>query len=96
MVQTGQMGLSMPDNKYITRLNVRMALSLGTRVRFLIQYDSMGGWEHLFSMSGENMKSFTVPIRPRRCDHFRLRMEGSGEARIYSIAKTIEQGSDMR
>ena len=96
MVQTGQMGLSMPDNKYITRLNVRMALSLGTRVRFLIQYDSMGKWEHLFSMSGENMKSFTVPIRPRRCDHFRLRIEGTGEARIYSVAKTIEQGSDMR
>lgn len=96
MVQTGQMGLSMSDNKYITKLNIRMAISLGTRVRFLIQYDSMGGWEHLLSMSGSNMRSFMVPVRPRRCDHFRLRIEGSGEARIYSIAKTIEKGSDIR
>lgn len=92
--QTGVLGLAMPDNKYISRLNIRMSLALGTRVRFLIQYDSVGSWHHLSSMSGTSLQSFTVPIRPRRCDHFRLRIEGIGEARIYSIAKTIEQGSD--
>jgi hypothetical protein len=71
-----------------------MAASFGTRIRFLVQYDSIGGWKELYAMSGVTMKSFTVPIRPRRCDHFRLRIEGMGDARIYSIAKTMEQGSD--
>ncbi len=94
MTQTGPIGTDMPDMKYISKLTVRMSLALGTRVRFLVQYDSMGGWEHLCTITGTNLRSFSIPIRPRRCDHLRLRIEGEGDARIYSIAKTIEQGSD--
>jgi hypothetical protein len=95
MAETGPIGTSMPDMKYISRLVIRMSLNIGTRVRFLAQYDSMGSWEHLGQLTGTNMRSFSIPIRPRRCDHFRLRIEGEGEARIYSITKTIEQGSDI-
>ena len=45
-------------------------------------------------MTGSSLRSFSVPIRPRRCDHLRLRVVGEGEAKIYSIAKVIEEGSD--
>ena len=41
------------------------------------------------------LRSFSVPLRPRRCDHFRLRIVGEGDAKIYSISKTIEQGGDL-
>ena len=95
MVQTGPIGIGMPDMKYISRLTVRMSLELGARVYFLIQYDSMGEWKHIYTTSGTTLRSFAVPIRPRRCDHFRLRIIGEGDARIYSITKTIEQGSDI-
>ena len=95
MVQTGIMGTDMPDRKYISRLNVRMSMDVGGRARFFVQYDSMGGWEHLGTVNVTSLKSFSLPIRPRRCDHLRLRIEGVGEARIYSITKTIEQGSDV-
>ena len=95
MAQTGPIGTDMPDMKYVSRLTIRMSMAIGTTVRFLVQYDSMGGWEQLCSMTGTNLRSFSVPVRPRRCDHLRLRIEGEGEARIYSITKTIEQGSDI-
>jgi hypothetical protein len=95
MAQTGPMGSDSPDMKYISRLVVRMSLALGTRVRFWAQYDSMGGWEHLGTVTGTSLRSFSIPMRPKRCDHFRLRIEGEGEARIYAITKTIEQGSDI-
>ena len=95
MAETGVLGTDSPDKKYISRLNVRMALNVGTRVRFYIQYDSSGTWDLIFSMAGVNLRTFNVPIRPRRCDHMKLRIEGEGEAKIYSITKTIEQGSDM-
>lgn len=95
MVQTGIIGTSMPDMKYISRLLVRMSLEIGTRVRFYAQYDSVGGWEPLGTVSGMNLRTFLLPIRPRRCDHMRLRIEGIGDAKIYSITKTIEQGSDI-
>lgn len=95
MVQTGIIGTDMPDMKYISRLTVRISLELGARVRFFAQYNSMGGWEQLGTISGTNIRSFSIPIRPKRCDHMRLRIEGTGDAKIYSITKTIEQGSDI-
>ena len=95
MAETGVMGVDDPDKKYISRIDVRLSLEAGTRVFFMVQYDSLGAWEHLFTMTGASLKSFSIPIRPKRCDHLRLRIVGSGEAKIYSICKTIEQGSDI-
>lgn len=95
MAELGIIGTDMPDKKYISRLDVRMLLTVGTRVHFYIEYDSCGKWEHLFTMTGTKLQSFAVPIRPRRCDHMRIRIEGDGEAKIFSICKTIEQGSDI-
>ena len=72
-----------------------MALDIGTKVYFYIQYDSMGEWEHVATMTGTTLRTFTVPIKPKRCDHFRLRIVGEGDAKIYSMTKTIENGSDV-
>jgi len=82
------------DNKYISRLVMRMSLAVGSRVMFYIQYDSCGEWEHLCSLTGTSLRSFSIPIRPKRCDHFRLRIVGVGEAKIFSVSRTFEQGSD--
>lgn len=95
MAETGIMGIDSPDKKYISKLNVRMSLDIGSRAFFYIEYDSSGEWEYLFRMDGSTFKSFTIPIKPKRCDHLRLRIEGNGEFRVYSISKTIEQGSDV-
>ena len=92
---TGLIGTDSPDKKYISRLIVRLSLEVGTRVYCHVEYDSSGSWEHLFSMSGTSLRTFSIPIRPKRCDHLRLKIEGEGEAKIYSICKTIEQGSDI-
>jgi hypothetical protein len=95
MAETGTLGIYTPDRKYVSRLNVRMSLDIGTRVYFYAQYDSSGEWEYLFTMTGTSLRSFAVPIRPKRCDHMKIRIVGKGDAKIYSIAKTIEQGSDI-
>ena len=95
MVETGIIGAYTSDKKYISQLNVRMSLDLGTTVYFFIQYDSVGAWHPVCTTVGHSLRSFSIPIRPRRCDHFRLRIEGEGDAKIYSIAKTIEEGSDF-
>lgn len=95
MVETGLIGMTMPDMKYISRLLVRMSLDVGAKVKISIQYDSVGAWEKVCQMTSTSLRSFAVPVRPRRCDHFRIRIEGEGEGRIYSVTKTIEQGSDV-
>jgi hypothetical protein len=95
MVQSGKIGMAQPDMKYISKLLIRMALEIGASVEISIQYDSMGDWEQVCSMTSTSLRSFSVPVRPRRCDHFRIRIEGVGHGKIYSITKTIEQGSDV-
>ena len=92
---TGVLGTNSPDKKYISRIDVRMSIEVGTRVAFYMEYDSSGEWEYLFTMTGTKLGSFPVPIRPQRCDHMRLRIIGNGDAKIFSICKTIEQGSDV-
>ena len=95
MAETGVIGCSAPDKKYVSRLTVRLLPEIGARVTFWIQYDSGEDWEQLFTVSGVRLRSFCVPIRPRRCDHFRLRITGAGDTKIYSITKILEQGSDL-
>ena len=96
MVQTGEIGLSSPDMKYISRLNVRMQMDIGAEVRLYVQYDFSDAWEALCSLRNvDNLRSFSLPIRPKRCDSMKLRIEGEGMVKIYSITKTIEQGSDL-
>lgn len=93
--ESGNIGYSSPDNKYIARINLRISLELGTNVDFYIQYDSDGQWEHKFNMSGKGTRTFTVPIIPKRCDHFKYKIVGKGGCKIHSITKTLEQGSDI-
>ena len=94
-VESGNIGYSSPDNKYVSRINVRISLDFGTNVDFYLQYDSSGRWEHKFNMSGKGTRTFTVPVIPKRCDHFKYKLVGKGGCKVHSITKTTEQGSDI-
>ena len=95
MVETGEIGISSPDMKYISRITLRMSMDIGTEVRIYVQYDFNQVWEQVCSLTGDSLRSFSLPIRPQRCDYMKLRIEGIGAAKIYSITKTIEQGSEL-
>lgn len=95
MVQTGEIGISSPDMKYISRITIRMAMDMGAKLHIYAQYDLDKEWIPVCDLVGTSLRSFSIPIRPRRCDHMKLRMDGEGMAKIYSITKTIEQGSEL-
>ena len=95
MAETGVIGCSAIDKKYISRMSIRLSMEVGTRVYIYVEYDSTGTWESICTLTGANLRTFTVPIRPRRCDHLRLKIVGRGNAKIYSISKTLEQGGDV-
>lgn len=94
MAETGIINASLPDRQYLNRISIRMILEPGSDVSIMVQYDSCGEWENIGYMVGSNLRSFTFPVRPRRCDHLRLRIEGVGKAMIFAITKTISGGSD--
>ena len=95
MVQTGEIGLNSPDMKYLSKITLRMSMDTGSSVAVYAQYDISNRWELVCRLQSAHLRSFSIPIRPKRCDNMKLRIEGVGNARIYSITKTIEQGSDQ-
>ena len=95
MVETGKIGLSSPDMKYISRLTIRMSMDIDSEAILYVQYDYCDEWESMFALRSDNLRSFSVPVRPKRCDYMKIRIEGRGMAKIYSITKTIEQGSEL-
>ena len=102
-VITGELGLkksssygttAMPEEKYIAKLGLRMSMEPGAELRVDIAYDGSGVWQKVAQLRGSILRSFTLPIRPRRCDWMRLRFRGKGMVRLYSLVQTMEGGSD--
>lgn len=93
--ESGYIGFSIAGKKYVSKINIRMSLDIGAYCDLWIQYDNEDKWKHIFNMSGKGTKSFTVPVTIQRCDHFRIKLSGKGGCKIYSISKTIEEGSDV-
>lgn len=91
---SGLIGYELIDHQYISRFNFRMKLGKGAKCMLAIEYDSDGVWIDQGVIYGHGTDSFVIPVIPQRCDHFRVKLSGVGDIKIYSIAKIIEQGSD--
>lgn len=81
--------------RYISRFNLRLNMALDASMHVYVEYDSSGLWQPIGNIRLPQTGTVTVPVRPRRCDHMRLRFEGQGEVRMFSIAKLLERGSDV-
>lgn len=92
---TGLQGYDFTGQKYISRFNFRMQLPRGSEMDVFIEYNSSGIWHHEAHIKGTGTNSFVIPVRPRRCDHFRIKLSGKGDVRIYSFSKYFQGGSDI-
>lgn len=93
---TGLQGYTYTGRKYITRFNLRMMLPKGSTMDVYIEYDSSGRWEKQGTIRGFGTNTFMLPVKPRRCDHFRIKLTGKGKVRIYSFSKIFEGGTDIK
>lgn len=91
-----------PNKKGINKFQIRMELDEDEAdppsVTVKLMCDSDGTWIIPEGGTIENpeKRSYILPIIPRRADHYKLRIEGHGGCRIYSIAKEYYQGSDFK
>ena len=94
MCEFGDFVEGSPYQKGVTKLLIRMELEKNAKARVWIQYDSGPKWEKVGDIRGEGGKrSCYLPIQHRRCDHFRLKLEGVGGAKIHSITREYYVGS---
>lgn len=103
MAETGRIGLSktsdfgsltgMPEEKYLEQLILRLMMDAGAELSIAVQYDDSGSWEPVATICCRELRSYDLPILPKRCDHLRLRLEGKGDVKLFSITRVIEGGS---
>ncbi len=95
MLETGDIGLNEPNNRYVKGIQLHAQCELGTMVRMEIRCDDEPGWEHVLTCAPATRRSLTIPYVPKRCRTLRIRLSGKGEFSLYSIVKRTEVGSDV-
>ena len=86
-----------PNKKGVSKLLIRLEPDDGAFVRVYLRFDSAGGWTQAGETAVSGVKrSVYLPIIPRRGDHYRLRIEGTGGCKVYSIAREYYEGSELR
>jgi len=100
----GPFGYETEDQKYLGRMNLRLQLGADSWVSVAAQYDGTnkleGGWivhgEAYGPASGteETIRTMMLPILPRRCDHFRLRLNMRGRVKLISMGMVYMGGAD--
>ncbi|MBQ2634707.1 MAG: hypothetical protein IJF88_09060 [Oscillospiraceae bacterium] len=86
-----------PNKKFVSKIQLRLELDAGASAKAMLRFDSTGGWMQAGQITNRGRKSsFYLPIIPRRADHFRLRLEGVGGCRVYSLALDLAGGSELQ
>ncbi len=94
--ETGDILALMPDRKFISKMEIRLQMEEGASFQLHVQYDASGVWEQMAALNAATKKrAMNVPVLPRRCDYFRLRLSGQGGVKIFALTKTLEKGSDQ-
>ena len=94
MVETGTERYETVDKKYVQRYTISLTMARGSSAAVYLQYDSSGDWIQSGEIRAPGTSTVTLPIRPRRCDHLKLRIVGVGDVTIYAISRLLAGGSE--
>ena len=83
-----------PNKKAVSKIQLRLSVEQGATVTVQIKYDSEGLWQTVSTLSPDKKRSYYLPIIPRRNDHYRIRILGTGDWKLYSMAREYYHGSE--
>ena len=95
MIEFGDIMEGTMDRKGVSRLQMRVVLEENAELQISIQYDSEGVWRDVKRLTATKKKSFSFPVLVRRCDHYRIRVEGKGYWELHSMAREFYVGSGV-
>ena len=94
LAETGDLGLEDVEHHYLQRVELSLLLGAAATLNVSVSYDSGATWEEKGTLTGTERRAVVLPIRPRRCHHLRLRLQGTGDCRIDALCGVYEEGSD--
>jgi hypothetical protein len=90
-VTTSVKGAPLADYKRVRKIQMRCKADAGTKVKVSIMYDEDGQWHEIINERQKRTGTFLMRYEPsRRCDIYRLKLEGEGPFVLYSIIDEYE------
>jgi hypothetical protein len=93
MAETNEFFMDNPNRKRIHRVQLRLLVGQESTLTVKVKYDSESEWRTVRTLGEGKLQSYYLPVRLRRCDHFRLRFEGTGEWTMFSMTLETVGGS---
>lgn len=84
-----------PNRKGVSKLQLRLELGEGAVLKVEQMFDSDGIWREVSTLSTPKKRSYYLPIVPRRCDHYKIRLSGEGSWTLYSLVRESYSGSEL-
>jgi hypothetical protein len=81
------------DHKIYSNLLMRMRLDIGSTLDAMLRVDG-GEWIKIRSFYGDGKRSAVLPVTPRRCDNYEIKLSGRGRCVIKSIMRRYMEGSE--
>ena len=96
MLETGDLTEGMPEHKHLVRVVLDIQLEARSRCEVMIRYDEQEEWQtvHAFGSIGRR-RIVQVPVVPIRYGRFRLRIEGTGRAKLWAVERIVEGGTEL-
>lgn len=88
-----------PNKKTIHKVLVRLELAAGSTATISIRYDNSAEWvtvQTITDIQSAEKSSWYLPVIPRRTDHFKLKIAGTGPCIVHSITTEVYEGSPNR
>lgn len=83
------------NQKIYSKMSLRFIAQPRTRVNVYIKMDD-GDWEIVRKFEYTSTSGEDVPIIPRRCDRFSIKVSGKGDCEIKSLTRRFRRGSGVR
>lgn len=83
------------NRKCYSRILLRLEIGEGSWVQAEVSHDG-GPWQLVYTDHDSRARVREIPIMPRRCDSFRVRLSGEGETVIRSMVREYRVSSTAR
>lgn len=95
MAVFGAFDENIENQKIFSKMSLRFIAQPKTIVTIYIKMDD-GEWERIKQIGYTETGGVTVPIVPRRCDRFYIKIVGKGDCEIKSLTRRFRRGSGVR
>lgn len=84
-----------PNKKGVGKFQLRASVEPGAEVELYVMWDTDGQWHKVdYTIDETNKKTFYLSVIPHRVDHYRLKLVGHGEVKVFGLTREYYSGSE--